>query len=295
MSIGHKLLLTFVLNIAMMPQLPKHSTREKHPMQLLFAITTFFIIAFTTTFGCEHSFVLQDVDSNEILTQEGDLSYRLSPYSTFKICLSLIGFDTQIFQDATHPVWPYKEEHKAWNDFFRDNWAQPHHPALWMQQSCLWFSQELTLKVGVKTLADYLATFNYGNQDLSGDPEKANGVTNAWLGSSLRISPSEQLNFINSLVKKCLPVSIKAYEHTKEILFVEILPNGMSLYGKTGTGWHALGQDTYYRVGWFVGWVEKDNKRLSFVYRLQGIEPDLDITGVAAREKLKQRLLELSL
>lgn len=38
---------------------------------------------------------------------------RLTPASTFKVPLSLIGFDTGILIDADRPAWPYKEEYQA--------------------------------------------------------------------------------------------------------------------------------------------------------------------------------------
>src|SRR5262249_20068415 len=152
-----------------------------------------------------------------------------------------------------NPAWPYqdayKEEYLAWNESFPEKWAASHTPVSWMKNSCVWYSQQLAQKLGLKTLTDYVIAFGYGNLNLSGDMGKANGLTHAWIGSSLRTSPVAQVHFISQLVKHELPVSIRAHELTKAILFVETLPNGMALYGKTGGGSHGKGQDTYLKVG----------------------------------------------
>ncbi|ASX27927.1 hypothetical protein BA173_03570 [Rickettsia sp. MEAM1 (Bemisia tabaci)] len=55
--------------------------------------------------------------------------------------------------------------------------------------------------------------FSYGNQDTSGDKGKNNGLTNAWLSSSLEISPEEQIAFLQKLAADQLPVSLKAQGH----------------------------------------------------------------------------------
>ena len=268
-------------------------------MQLCLYLLTTALFLTQPVFGDGHAFVIQDVDSNQLLVQEGDISERLSPYCTFNLALSLIGFDTAILTDTHTPEWPFREEHReeylSWNDSFPEKWAVPHHPQNWMKNSCVWFSQTLSQLVGMDLFAEYVAHFDYGNKNLMGDEGKANGLTRAWIGSSLRISPVEQVHFINRLLKYELPVSVSAVDLTKEILFIEELPNGMSLYGKTGSGVHGKGQDTYYRVGWFVGWVEKDNRKFSFAYLVHGTESGDHLTGLFAKELLKQRLLQLKM
>ncbi|MGD2169485.1 MAG: penicillin-binding transpeptidase domain-containing protein [Chlamydiota bacterium] len=254
----------------------------------------YLLIAIIPLWGIQHTFILHDVASEQFLISEGDISSRMSPYCTFNICLSLIGFDTGHLQDVETPVWPFKEEHRTWNSFFLTKWGASHHPKNWMENSCVWFSQKLTRQFGLQTLMDYVAAFDYGNQNLKGDLGKDNGLTHAWLGSSLRISPLEQMLFINKLIKQELPVSSRAYQHTKNILFREELPNGMALYGKTGAGDFAHGrEENSLRVSWFVGWVEKENKIYSFVYRVHS-DKENDISTMA-REHLKQRLVELPL
>ena len=48
-------------------------------------------------------------EGDRIIIQEGDCSQRYAPCSTFKILLSLIGYDTKILQDQRNPVWRFKK------------------------------------------------------------------------------------------------------------------------------------------------------------------------------------------
>ena len=121
-------------------------------------------------------------ENGKVLQSEGDPEKRYAPMSTFKITLSLIGFDSGILADEMHPVWPFKEGYVDW----RDAWKQDQTPKSWMKESCVWYSQVLTKKLGMKKFQDYVTKFDYGNKDLSGDKEQNNGLTNAWLSSSLQ-------------------------------------------------------------------------------------------------------------
>ena len=83
--------------------------------------------------------------------------------------------------------------------------------------------------------------------DLSG------GLTNAWVSSSLQISPLEQVEFLHKIVKQQLPVSKKSYAYAKNIMYILEMAGGWKLYGKTGNG--KLKNDMQH--GWFVGYIEK--------------------------------------
>ncbi len=133
-----------------------------------------------------------------------------------------------------------------------------------MRESCVWFSQVLTKKLGTEKFSKYVNDFKYGNQDTSGDKGKNNGLTQSWLKSSLQITPNEQIQFLQKIVDRKLPVSSKALDMTKKILFIQQLPGGWDLYGKTGNGRYS-GELQH---GWFVGWIEKGNRKLAFVHHI---------------------------
>ena len=48
-------------------------------------------------------------ENHKVLRNEGDVTTRYTPESSFKIVLSMIGFDSGIFQDENNPEWPCKE------------------------------------------------------------------------------------------------------------------------------------------------------------------------------------------
>ena len=101
-----------------------------------------------------------------------------------------------------HPLWPFK---KGYPDFL-EVWKQDQTPKSWMKNSCVWYSQVLTRKLGMQKFQSYVTKLNYGNMDLSGDKGKNNGLTNAWLSSSLEISSIEQISFLEKLLNNTLRI-----------------------------------------------------------------------------------------
>lgn len=231
-------------------------------------------------------------ENNKIIEQDGDCQTRYAPQSTFKIALSLMGYDTEILKDEMQPEWPFKEGY----DLFINVCKGPHNPRTWIRDSCVWYSQVLTQKLGMQKFKKYIVKFNYGNQDVSGDKGKNNGLTNAWLSSSLEISPEEQAVFLQKLVDHQLPVSKKSYEMTKKILFREELPGGWKLYGKTGNG-QQLSPDKTKKLdlqhGWFVGWIEKNGRIIIFVSHITDDKNQDTFASFRTRDEAKNKLWKL--
>jgi beta-lactamase class D len=120
------------------------------------------------------------------------------------------------------------------------------------------------------------ARLDYGNQDFSG------GLTTAWLGSSLLISPDEQLRFWARWWPGELEVSKRAVELTKTLTLVGTSPAGWTLHGKTGS---CRG------VGWYVGHVEKGDREYVFVASFTDRNPKDDRpAGYVARDLALQIL-----
>lgn len=225
--------------------------------------------------GAEENFLLMDGSSNTVLLEIGPhLEERVTPCSTFKIPLSLIGFDAGILIDADYPTWYFKEGY----DLFVASWKEPQTPRSWLKTSCIWFSQEITQTLGEQSLQEYLQRFDYGNQDLSG------GLTQAWLASSLKISPQEQVIFLQRMLSGELPVSQHALDTTRALLFIEELPTGWKLYGKTGWSGSIRRPDGVNQIGWFIGWLERQDQYLPFAYQIRDIAIALDQRIPRARE-----------
>ena len=230
-----------------------------------------FIIFYISPAFAKQCFIVKEKD--KIIQQEGDCNQRYAPCSTFKIALSLIGYDSGILIDEIHPLWSFK---KGYPDFL-EVWKQDQTPKSWMKNSCV-------------------TRFNYGNMDLSGDKDKNNGLTNSWLSSSLEISSIEQIAFLGKLLNNTLPVSIQAHEMTKNILFVEELPGGWKLYGKTGSG-VLLSPDRTRKLkiqhGWFIGWIEKDGRVIAFSNHISDDKKQNTFAGQRAKADVKERLVKI--
>lgn len=253
-------------------------------------ILFFSIVLSVPTWAQASCFLVKE--NNRIVQKNGDCKKRHAPCSTFKIALSLMGYDAGILIDEINPKWPFKKNYLDW----LDQWKQPHTPEFWMKNSCVWYSQVLTKKLGMLQFKAYIKKFNYGNQDVSGDKGKNNGLTHSWLSSSLEISPEEQTIFLQSLTSDNLPVSHQAHEMTKKILFLENLPEGWQLFGKTGSG-NLLSEDRMQKLntqhGWFIGWLQKGKRVVVFANHIVDDVQNDTCAGPRAKEIAKKELLKI--
>ena len=227
-------------------------------------------------------------ENGKIIEQNGqnvDCKARRTPCSTFKIAISLMGYDSNILTSETKPEFLFKPEYGEYPEIRKGL----HNPSSWMKYSVVWYSQIITQKLGEEKFSSYIKKFNYGNQNISGDEGKNNGLTKSWLGSSLQISPEEQVQFLQKLLDYKLPVSVKAQEMTRNILFIEELPDNWQLYGKTGS---CDSQDKNKQVGWFVGFLQKEKRQIIFANYLED-EERLDYSGgKLAKEQTHKKLME---
>ena len=230
--------------------------------------------------------VVADAITGNLLHRSGLCDRRFSPCSSFKLPLALMGFDSGILESPSAPIWELKPEYKPSQ---RDRAYPRVDPALWERESVVWFSQQLTTRLGEKRFAEYIKAFDYGNRDLSGDPGQGNGLTRSWLMSSLAVSPDEQIRFLRRLLARTLPVSATAYDMTHAISPQYPAAGGWTVHGKSGSGWLRDGDGKVNEsrpLGWFVGWAEKDGRQLVFA-RLEVGAKQSDVAGGAkAREEI---------
>ncbi len=258
-------------------------------MRVIFMALCSTLIFANALYAEKHTYLFKE---DLVLLEEGDSSVPYSPCSTFKIPLSLIGLDAGILKDAKTPQWKFKEKYLDGFTFILDRWRQDHNPSMWLKNSCVWYSQKLTKKLGEESFQFYVSRLNYGNEDLSGDQEKNNGLTHCWLSSSLKISVSDQVNFLEDLYNEGLALSDFSQKVTKEMLFLEPLNEEWDLYGKTGGG-HLLDEDGYHEMGWFVGWAQNKNRHIIFAYHIKDEEKQLSYPSIRAKEAVKACLLDL--
>lgn len=205
--------------------------------------------------------IVSDAADGKVLLEQGDCKTRVTPASTTKIAFAVMGFDSGFLKNAHSPLLPYRKGYVAW----RKEWKEPTDPARWLKYSVLWYSHVLARELGRQRLERYASQFGFGNADFSGDPGKDNGLERAWISSSLKISPQEQVVFLRRLVNRTLPVAPDVFDKVERTVEKTPLPGGMVVHGKTGTARKPeSGADRPGAYGWFVGWAEADGRRLVF-------------------------------
>lgn len=227
--------------------------------------------------------IVTDAADGKILAEQGDCRSRVTPASTFKIALALMGFDSSFLQDAHAPVLLFKPGYADWGG---ENWKQPTDPTRWLKYSVVWYSRIVTQELGQARVTDYALRFGFGNADFSGDPGKNNGMDRAWIMSSLQISPIEQVSFLRKLVNRTLAVSPHAIDETLKVVEMTPASDGWEAHGKTGTAYprNADGSfDETHGYGWYVGWMVKGDRTLLFARLDRDEQAQLTSTGFRVR------------
>jgi beta-lactamase class D len=224
--------------------------------------------------GFKGAFVLYDLNRNRYIRYNPErCAERFIPASTFKIMNSLIGLETGVIPDADYVI--------KWDGTQYDipAWNQDHTLRTAIQNSVVWYYQELARRVGKERMQEYVDAANYGNKDISGK------IDTFWLEGGLRISAEEQVEFLKRLYKDELPFSRRSMDTVKEILVLEKTET-YQLSGKTGSALRVLPI-----VSWFVGYLETKDNVYFFATNIEGS----DGTGDKAREIAQNILQDLGL
>ena len=202
--------------------------------------------------------LIAEAQSGKILLEAGDCDTRVTPASTFKLPLAVIGFDSGFLESPDAPSLPFRQGDPDWGGAA---WRQDTTPRHWLEYSVVWYSQRITRALGAPTLTRYAQAFGYGNADFSGDAGFDNGLDRAWIASSLRVSPREQLGFLRGLVNDRLPVSAHAMAATRAST-QSWTRDDWQIWGKTGTAYPRNKDRSFdyaHGWGWFVGWAGQTN------------------------------------
>lgn len=221
--------------------------------------------------------------SGRTALEEGDCTGPVTPASTFKVPLAVMGFDAGFLKGPHDPELAFKPGYVDW----LEAWKQPSDPTRWLKYSVVWYSQQITHALGVDRLTRYAEAFGYGNADLSGDPGKDNGLDRSWIASSLKVSPREQAAFLRGLVTGTLPVSPRAMKMTRAIVETRDTGDGWTVHGKTGGAFPRLAGGGFDRArgwGWYVGWVEKGGETYVFARLIRDEARHSISPGLRARD-----------
>lgn len=217
-----------------------------------------------------------------VLLSEGECDTPVTPASTFKIALAVIGFETGILTGPDTPRMSIRTGEPDWGGAA---WQGPLGPRDWMAHSVVWYSQRIAKTLGQAELTRHARAYRYGNADFSGDPGKNNGLERAWIASSLRISPREQALFLSRLLRDDLPASPVAMAAARDLLAPQAA-GGWQIAGKTGSAYPRHADGSFDRTrgwGWFVGWAERDGRMLVLVRLTQDSRRFAESPGLRAR------------
>lgn len=242
----------------------------------VFLLLVFLILLFeTTTFSqivlekseFESSFKRRNVDGCiTIFDKNENIFYkynpercetRYTPASTFKLLNTLIGLETGAITgiDMVIPWDGVKRSIEAWN---RD---QDLRSAI--KYSCVPYYQEVARRIGEEKMREYVNASNYGNRDIRYE------IDSFWLRGALRISPDEQIQFLRNIYNNNLPFTKGHIDILKEIIILDEQPS-YTLLGKTGWGI----MDEKRNIGWFVGYLEKNDNVYFYAVNIESKEPD---------------------
>ncbi len=185
---------------------------------------------------------------------------RVPPCSTFKIVNSLIGLETGVVKGI--------DERFAWDGVSREvaEWNRDHTLATAFAVSAVPVYQQIARRIGAKRMQAYLDRLGYGNRDMSG------GLDRFWLGSSLKVSPREQVDFLRRLCRNELPFAPHNLHLVRQIMLRETSARGR-LHGKTGM---VVDLETLKplpgTLAWFVGYVvsRRDGRTYLFAANIAG-------------------------
>ncbi|MEC8858854.1 MAG: penicillin-binding transpeptidase domain-containing protein [Pseudomonadota bacterium] len=195
------------------------------------------------------------------------------PASTFKIFSTMTalqagvaeGPDTLLRWDGTVRSRPETNRDMTLREAFAIS-AVPHY-------------QQMVQSVGGTRMQAMLDAAEYGNQNMSG------GLTTFWLSGELRISPLQQIELLQRLRHNDLPFQSEVMAATRDIMRMEQTAD-YALYAKTGL---TTADDGGY-VGWYVGWIEKENDTWYFATLLRSTGED--DTLIPARIDITRRALQ---
>nr|AIA15264.1 ClassD_beta_lactamase [uncultured bacterium] len=202
--------------------------------------------------GVAGTFVLFDVANDTMfISDEARARKRFTPASTFKIANALIGLETGAVKNVDE-VLPYGGKPQRIKEWERDMGLRE---AIKMSNVPIY--QELARRIGLERMREGVRKLGYGNMEIG------NVVDRFWLEGPLAISAIEQTEFLQRLVKGSLPFNPAAMRAVKEITLLE-KTDTYELHAKTG--WHV--GPTPPEIGWWVGWIERDNKVYPFALNI---------------------------
>lgn len=197
---------------------------------------------------------------------------QYSPLSTFKIIAAATALESGIINT------PNDKMQYSGDNYPFENWNNNLGLKDAFKESCVWYFRQLIDKIGNKNMQKYIDKLNYGNKDISqwngSGLNKKSDLNGFWLGSSLKISPENQIEVLKNIFESGEYFSEKTISILKDIMLVKN-NNNIKIYGKTGTGMD--------NTAWFTGFSEQCGFRTYFAIYISNGE-NKQVAGADARE-----------
>ncbi|MBS13835.1 MAG: hypothetical protein CME19_19850 [Gemmatimonadetes bacterium] len=184
---------------------------------------------------------------------------RFIPASTYKIPNTIIALETGVADSAGFAI--------AWDStkavpgrYWPRSWKRDQTLTTAFRNSVSWYYQEIARGVGRRRIQQHVNCWGYGKRNL----EPAVGTF--WLYGDLRISPLEQVDFIQRYRNGRLDISERTTTIMQEIMVMERTETYL-LLGKTSTGEVTPTRE----LGWLVGYVESRGGEPGGRTRLGGV------------------------
>lgn len=210
-----------------------------------------------TDAGTEGTFVGYKVEDYLLISSDHARSGEPKlPASTFKIPNSLIALETGVVGDPDKDVFKWdgvKHDNEAWN--------KDHTLRSAIAVSAFPVYQEVARRIGEERMQKYVNLLDYGNHNIGG------GIDRFWVSGDLRIDPVQQIDFLDRLRRRTLPVAKRSQDLVVDILPVTKVDDAV-IRAKTG-----LTDREHGSLGWLVGWAEKSGGDTVFALNLDVREP----------------------
>lgn len=202
--------------------------------------------------GC---FILFNVNDNSTINYNCALcDSQFLPSSTFKIPHSLIALELGIIPDTSFTLkWDGKKK-------FLPVWNRDHNFSSALKNSVVWYYEEIGKRVGNERMQSWLDKINYGNKNVTGEYPY-------WLRGNLRITPSQQLDFMKKFYSGNLPFKSENIKTVKNVLEIEKTED-YKIIGKTGWG-----DSNGISAGWLIGYLTKNNNSYIFITLITSNSP----------------------
>ncbi|MDQ2075901.1 penicillin-binding transpeptidase domain-containing protein [Marinimicrobium sp. ABcell2] len=214
---------------------------------------------FSGTDANDSTFVVYHPASGQLIRHNPERAQQRFPAaSTYKIPNALIAIETGVAKGPDHLI-PWDGNIPADAGFWSSTWSKDHTLRSAMRTSAYWYYQEIAREIGAERMLAYLDQFDYGNQSIDG------GIDAFWLHGGLRISPDEQVRFLERMYSGRLGLSERSFQLVRDIIVLEENPD-YRLSGKTGTADVTPNGELL----WLVGYVEREEDVWFYALNMEG-------------------------